>query len=144
MAIATRTNVAPVADYYDKNGIRIDAGTVGTLTYSTAKTGTGGRRGWVFNANGFDYPIKAADLFRFVPRSELASATLGHDVAEGEAILCAYCSTAVHAFEVLPTAGRVPGSSCKECYVVHVVNKRSAADNFEAMMNAFGGGAVRR
>ena len=79
-----RENVAPVANYYDKNGIRIDAGTVGSLVYTTARTYTGGRRGWVFIANGFEHPILAADLFRFVPRSELASATLGFDPADGE------------------------------------------------------------
>ena len=79
-----RENVAPVSNYYDKNGIRIDAGTVGSLSYSTARTYTGGRRGWVFTANGFDHPIKAADLFRFVPRSELASSALGFDPANGE------------------------------------------------------------
>ena len=139
-----RENVAPVADYYDKNGIRIDAGTVGTLTYSVAKTYSGGRRGWVFTANGFAHPIKAADLFRFVPRSELASATLGHDVADGEPTLCAYCSAVVHPLEVFPTAGKTLGSACQSCFIEHVDSKRTDADRFAALMNAFGGGAVRK
>jgi len=142
--VNARENVAPVADYYDKNGIRIDAGTVGTLTYSTAKTYTGGRRGWVFTANGFAHPIKAADLFRFVPRSELASATLGHDVADGEPTLCAYCSAVVHPLEVFPTAGKTLGSACQSCFIEHVDSKRTDADRFAALMNAFGGGAVRK
>lgn len=73
-----RTNVAPVSDYTSKDGV-IKAGTVGTLSY------IGGSRGWCFyTGKGHAWDVKAADLFRFVPATELTSATLGHDVAAGE------------------------------------------------------------
>lgn len=143
---AARNNYAPVADHYDKRGVRIDAGTVGDLTFIAMRGVNNNRRGWIFIAHGSDFvqPVKASDLFRFVPRSELASATLGHDAAAGEAIRCAYCCDLVDPLEVFPTGPLIAGSACLGCYRVYVFEKSSDAENFSAMMSAFGGGAVRR
>ena len=79
---APRTNVAPVSDVTDRDGWTIKAGTVGKLSY------TGGSRGWcfiyAFAGRDYAHDVLKADLFRFVPATELASAVLGHDVAAGE------------------------------------------------------------
>jgi hypothetical protein len=78
MAQLDRTNVAPVSNVADHRGNIIPAGTVGNLCYSVR------RRRWTFIVRFTQYRINRADLFRFVPRSELASATLGFDPADGE------------------------------------------------------------
>lgn len=80
MAQLDRMNVAPVSNVVDRVGLIITAGTVGNLCYSVR------RRRWTFVAATtlVQYAINRADLFRFVPRSELASATLGFDPADGE------------------------------------------------------------
>ena len=77
---ATRQNVAPVANYTDKNGNVIAAGTVGTLTY------TGGSRGWSFYTATQSWSVKARDLFRFVSVSEFANALTGTDLTTDEAV----------------------------------------------------------
>jgi len=73
--------MAPVADYTDKRGNVVPAGTVGTLCY------TGGSRGWSFYTSTHSWSIKARDLFRFVKASELAGATVGNDLTTGEQAL---------------------------------------------------------
>ena len=78
MSRLDRTNVAPVSNVADHYGNIIPAGTVGNLCYSVH------RRRWTFIVRFTQYRINRADLFRFVPRSELASATLGFDPADGE------------------------------------------------------------
>lgn len=138
MAQLDRMNVAPVSNLTTHYGNIIPAGTIGNLCYSVH------RRRWTFVVGFTQYRINRADLFRFVPRSELASATLGHDVADGEPTSCAYCSAVVHPLEVFPTAGKTVGSACQSCFIEHVDSKRTDADRFAALMNAFGGGAVRK
>lgn len=80
MAQLDRMNVAPVSTVVDRVGLTVPAGTVGNLRYSVR------RRRWTFVAATtlVQYAINRADLFRFVPRSELVSATLGFDPADGE------------------------------------------------------------
>lgn len=80
MSMFDRMNVAPVSNVVDRVGLTIPAGTVGNLHYSPR------RRRWTFVAatTVAHYAINRADLFRFVPRSELVSATLGFDPADGE------------------------------------------------------------
>jgi hypothetical protein len=85
MAQLDRMNVAPVSNLADHYGNIIPAGTVGNLCYSVR------RRRWTFVVRFTQYRIDRADLFRFVPRSELESATLGHDVAHGEPTRRAQC-----------------------------------------------------
>lgn len=82
-----RTEMAPVANYTDKRGNVVPAGTVGTLSY------TGGSRGWSFYTATHSWSIKASDLFRFVKASELAGATVGNDLTPGEQ---AHCTTDKH------------------------------------------------
>ena len=89
-----RTNVTPVNGYTEaRRGIVIKAGTFGTLSY------IGGSRGWCFWGANFSVDVKASDLFKFVPASELASAVLGHDVAAGEIdyTTCRDCGAAIAA-----------------------------------------------
>ena len=76
-----RTEMAPVANYTDKRGNVVPAGTVGTLSY------TGGSRGWSFYTATHSWSIKASDLFKFVKASELAGATVGNDLTTGEQAL---------------------------------------------------------
>ena len=78
MAQLDRMNVAPVSNLADHYGNIIPRGTVGNLCYSVR------RRRWTFVVGSTQYRIDRANVFRFVPRSELASATLGFDPANGE------------------------------------------------------------
>jgi hypothetical protein len=78
MAQLDRMNVTPVSNLADHYGNTIPAGTGGNLCYSVR------RRRWTFIVGFTQYRINRADLFRFVPRSELVSATLGFDPADGE------------------------------------------------------------
>ena len=78
MAQLDRMNVAPVSNLADHYGNIIPGGTVGNLCYSVR------RRRWTFVVGSTQYRIDRANVFRFVPRSELASATLGFDPANGE------------------------------------------------------------
>ncbi len=73
-----RTEMAPVADYTDKRGNVIPAGTIGTLSY------VGGSRGWSFYTNTCSWNIKAGDLFRFVKASEIAGVVVGSDLTSDE------------------------------------------------------------
>jgi hypothetical protein len=93
-ATQTRTNVAPVRDYTDKRGNVIPAGTVGNLAY------TGGSRGWSFYTATNSWSVKASDLFKFVPASDVVSAALGHDLTAGEQ---ANCTTEKHGTDCVLT-----------------------------------------
>ena len=73
-----RTEMAPVADYTDKRGHVVPAGTIGTLSY------VGGSRGWSFYTSTCSWNIKAADLFRFVKASEIAGVVVGNDLTSDE------------------------------------------------------------
>jgi hypothetical protein len=83
-ATETRHNMAPVANYTDKRGNVIPAGTIGSLAF------TGGSRGWSFYTATNSWSVKASDLFRFVKADELAGATLGHDL-----VACQGCGAPV-------------------------------------------------
>ena len=74
-----RTSVTPVNGYTEaRRGIKIAAGTFGTLSY------VGGSRGWCFWGANFSVDVKASDLFKFVKAYNVAEATTGTDLTEAE------------------------------------------------------------